>query len=51
MPAKSKAQLKAAYAASSRGEAWGKEMIVKTPRGKRSRLMKGGKKRGKGKRR
>jgi len=47
MPAKSKAQLKAAYAAAARGESWGKEMIAKTPRTKRSRLMKGkGKKRG-----
>jgi len=39
-PAKNKAQLKAAYAAASRGESWGKEMVAKTPRKKRSRLMK-----------
>jgi len=49
MPAKSKAQLKAAYAAAHRGETWGKEMIAKTPRQTRSRLMKG-KSHGKGKR-
>ena len=41
MPAKSAAQLRAAYAAAERGEAWGKEMIAKTPRAKRSRMMKG----------
>jgi hypothetical protein len=40
MPAKSKAQLKAAYAAKGRGEKWGKEMVAKTPRKTRSRLMK-----------
>ena len=41
MPAKSKAQLRKAYAAANRGEAWGKEMVAKTPRATRSRLMKG----------
>ena len=30
MPAKSKAQLRAAYAAKARGEAWGAEMVEKT---------------------
>jgi len=30
MPAKSKAQLRAAYAAAERGEKWGKEMVEKT---------------------
>ena len=30
MPAKSKAQLRAAAAAAARGEAWGKEMLAKT---------------------
>lgn len=40
MPAKSKAQLKAAYAAAGRGEKWGKRMVEHTPRKTRSRLMK-----------
>jgi len=31
MPAKSKAQLRAAYAAAKRGEEWGREMVAKTP--------------------
>ena len=30
MPAKSKAQLRAAYAAKERGEKWGEEMVEKT---------------------
>lgn len=30
MPAKSKAQLRAAYAAKARGEKWGEEMVEKT---------------------
>ncbi len=30
MPAKSKAQLRAAYAAKARGEKWGEEMVAKT---------------------
>ena len=42
MPARSRAQLRAAYAAASRGESWGKEMVAKTPRKTRSRLMKRG---------
>ncbi len=41
MPAKSKAQLKAAYAAKSRGESWGKKMVAHTPRKAKKRLMKG----------
>jgi hypothetical protein len=41
VPAKNKAQLKGAYAAAGRGEAWGKEMVAKTPRATRSRMMKG----------
>lgn len=41
MPAKSKAQLKAAYAAAAKGQAWGKKMIEHTPRKARSRMMKG----------
>jgi len=40
MPARSREQLKKAYAAAGRGEAWGKEMIAKTPRKRRSALMK-----------
>lgn len=42
MPAKSRAQLRKAYAAAARGESWGKEMVAKTPRKTRSRLMKKG---------
>jgi len=38
MPARSGAQLRAAYAAAARGESWGKEMIRKTPRTLRRRL-------------
>lgn len=41
MPAKNRAQLKAAYAAASRGEAWGKKMVAHTPRKMRSKMMKG----------
>lgn len=40
MPAKSKAQLKAAYAAASKGKSWGKKMVAHTPRKTRSRMMK-----------
>jgi hypothetical protein len=48
MPAKSKKQLKYAYAHID--EPWAREMIAKTPDAKKSRLMKG-KSHGKGKRR
>ena len=41
MPAKSARQLRKAYAAKARGEKWGAEMVAKTPRAKRSRMMKG----------
>ncbi len=41
MPAKSKKQLKKAYAAADRGEEWGKRMVAHTPRRARKRLMKG----------
>ena len=37
MPAKNCAQLRAAYAADGRGEAWGKEMIEKTPEAMKER--------------
>ena len=39
MPAKSGAQLRAAYAAKERGEEWGAEMVEKTSRSTRVRLM------------
>ena len=39
MPAKSRKQLRKAYAAAGRGEKWGKRMVAHTPRAKRSRLM------------
>lgn len=41
MPAKSKSQLKKAYAACGRGEKWGCDMVKHTPRATRSALMKG----------
>jgi len=44
MPAKSKKQLKYAYA--HKDEPWAQEMIAKTPDTKKSRLMKGHKKGG-----
>lgn len=44
MPAKSKAQYRKAGAAAGRGEAWGKEMVRKTPAAKRRRWTRGGKK-------
>jgi len=43
MPAKSKKQLKRAYAGAGRGEKWAKRMVAHTPRKTRSRLMKKGK--------
>ena len=39
MPAKSKRQLKRAYAGAGRGEKWAKRMIKHTPRRKRKTLM------------
>lgn len=49
MPAKSKAQLRAAYAAKERGEKWGEEMAEKTKstKGLPERVKKGKKKRSK----
>lgn len=41
MPAKSKRQLKRAYAGVGRGEKWAKRMITHTPRKTRKRLMRG----------
>jgi len=37
MPAKNCDQLRAAYAAADRDEAWGKEMVKETPRAMRER--------------
>lgn len=39
MPAKSKKQLKRAYAGARRGEKWAKRMVKHTPRKTRKRLM------------
>jgi len=41
MPAKSKRQLKKAYAEASKGKQGAKKMIEHTPRKTRSRMMKG----------
>jgi len=40
-PATSRRQLRKAYAAAGRGEAWGKKTVAHTPRKTRSKLMKG----------
>lgn len=48
-PAVSRRQLKAAYAAKGRGEKWGKEMVGKTPRATRSKLMTQGSRKAKAK--
>jgi hypothetical protein len=40
MPAKSKKQLKKAYVEAKKGKKWAKDMIKKTSRKKRKRLMK-----------
>jgi hypothetical protein len=50
MPAKNAGQLRAAYAAAKKGQAWGKEMIAKTPEKMQSRMMKGTHPKGGGKR-
>lgn len=46
-PAKSRAQLKRAYAGCARGEKWACDMVKHTPRATRSRLMKRGPERAK----
>ena len=40
MPAKSRKQLKKAYAEAAKGKTWAKDMIAHTPKKTRSKLMK-----------